>query len=39
MDPRSNGGDRIVTFFNGMIARERLVTRDDEACRLLYSVV
>ena len=32
-------GDRILTFFNGMVARERLVTRDDETCRLVYSVV
>jgi len=32
-------GDRIVTFFNGMVARERLVTADDEDCRLVYSVV
>jgi hypothetical protein len=32
-------GDRIVTFFNGMVARERLVTIDDEDCRLVYSVV
>ncbi|HSH99166.1 MAG TPA: SRPBCC family protein [Reyranella sp.] len=32
-------GDRIVTFFNGMVARERLVTVDDEDCRLVYSVV
>ena len=32
-------GDRIVTFFNGMIARERLVTRDDAERRLVYSVV
>ncbi len=39
MDPNSNGEDRIVTFFNGMVARERLVTRDDQACRLVYSVV
>lgn len=34
-----DGADRIVTFFNGMVARERLVTCDDEACRLVYSVV
>lgn len=34
-----DGGDRIVTFFNGMVARERLVTLDDEACRLVYAVV
>jgi hypothetical protein len=32
-------GDRIVTFFNGLVARERLVTRDDEQCRLVYAVV
>ena len=32
-------GDRIVTFFNGMVARERLVTSDDEECRLVYAVV
>src|SRR5205809_3898060 len=32
-------GDRIVTFFNGMVARERLVTLDDETCRLVYAVV
>jgi carbon monoxide dehydrogenase subunit G len=32
-------GDRIVTFSNGMVARERLITADDEACRLVYSVV
>jgi hypothetical protein len=39
MDPKSNGGDRIVTFFNGMVARERLVTCDEEESRLVYSVV
>ena len=32
-------GDRVVTFFNGMVARERLVTRDDAERRLVYSVV
>ena len=32
-------GDRILTFFNGMVARERLVTCDDEECRLVYAVV
>ena len=32
-------GDRIVTFFNGLVARERLVTTDDESCRLVYAVV
>lgn len=34
-----DNGDRIVTFFNGMVARERLITLDDENCRLVYSVV
>src|SRR6478672_9657454 len=32
-------GDRVVTFFNGLVARERLVTLDDEDCRLVYTVV
>jgi hypothetical protein len=31
--------DRIVTFFNGLVARERLITADDEDCRLVYAVV
>lgn len=34
-----DGGDRIVTFFNGLVARERLVTADDGTCRLVYSIV
>ena len=36
---RMDKGDRIVTFFNGLVARERLVTVDDQACRLVYAVV
>ena len=32
-------GDRVVTFFNGLVARERLITLDDEARRLVYAVV
>jgi hypothetical protein len=32
-------GDRVITFFNGLEARERLVTVDDEQCRLVYAVV
>ena len=36
---RMDKGDRILTFFNGMVARERLVTSDDAAHRLVYSVV
>jgi len=38
-DLRMDKGDRIVTFFNGLVARERLVTADDEACRLVYAVI
>ena len=38
-DLKMEGGDRIVTFFNGLVARERLVTLDDGACRLVYAVV
>jgi carbon monoxide dehydrogenase subunit G len=38
-DLRMDNGDRIVTFFNGLVARERLVTVDDEDCRLVYAVV
>ena len=36
---RIDKGDRILTFFNGMVARERLVTSDDETHRLVYSVI
>ncbi len=32
-DLKMDKGDRVLTFFNGMVARERLVTRDDETCR------
>lgn len=38
-DLRMDGGDRIVTFANGLVARERLVTADDETRRLVYAVV
>jgi hypothetical protein len=38
-DLRIEGGDRIVTFFNGLVARERPVTVDDQNHRLVYSVV
>jgi len=31
-------GDRIVTFFNGHVARERLVTLDDDARRIVYAI-
>ncbi|KAB2349453.1 SRPBCC family protein [Actinomadura rudentiformis] len=37
-DARMEGDDRVVTFFNGMVARERLVGMDEGARRLAYSV-
>ena len=36
---RMDGDARIVTFANGMVLREPLVSRDDEARRLVYSAV
>ena len=37
-DTRIDRDDRIVTFVNGTVARERLVDLDDEARRLVWSV-
>lgn len=37
--PEEDGAMRLVTFANGIQARERLVTRDDAARRLVYTVV
>jgi len=37
-DARLDGGDRIVTFSNGSVLRERLVERDDDARRLVWSI-
>jgi len=34
-----DGIDRIVTFFNGAVARERLVDLDEEDRRLVWSIV
>jgi hypothetical protein len=39
VDARLDGEDRIVTFFNGAELREVLVDRDEEARRLVWSVV
>ncbi|WP_395711855.1 hypothetical protein [Reyranella sp.] len=36
-DLRMDKGDRVLTIFNGMLARERLVTLDDDTCRLVYA--
>jgi hypothetical protein len=38
-DTRLDGRDRIVTFFNGVVVRERLVDLDDDARRLVWSIV
>jgi hypothetical protein len=39
VDTRVDGDSRLVTFANGMTVRERIVTVDDEARRLVYAVV
>ena len=36
---RLDGDARIVTFANGMVVREPLVSRDDQARRLVYGAV
>jgi hypothetical protein len=36
---RLDEGDRIVTFFDGSVVRERLVDRDEDARRLVWSIV
>jgi uncharacterized protein YndB with AHSA1/START domain len=33
------GDVRVITFFNGSVAQERLVGTDDEARRLAYTVI
>ncbi|ROS39976.1 SRPBCC family protein [Amycolatopsis thermoflava] len=38
-DTRLDGTDRIVTFFDGTIVREVLIDLDDDAHRLVWSVV
>jgi uncharacterized protein YndB with AHSA1/START domain len=38
-DARLDGDARIVTFANGMVAREPIVDIDDTARRLVYSAV
>jgi uncharacterized protein YndB with AHSA1/START domain len=39
VDTRLDEGDRIVTFFEGTVLREVLVSCDDESRRLVWSVV
>jgi hypothetical protein len=38
-DTRLDGDSRIVTFANGAVVRERIITVDDRNRRLVYSVV
>lgn len=37
-DTKLDGNARIVTFANGSVAREELVTMDDDARRLVYMI-
>ncbi len=37
VDAQIDGQDRVVTFGNGMVARETLITLDDHTRRLAYS--
>jgi carbon monoxide dehydrogenase subunit G len=34
-----DGDDRILTFFNGFVARERLLGRDEATRRIAYTIV
>jgi hypothetical protein len=35
----ADGNDRILTFFNGFVARERLIGCDDATRRIAYSII
>jgi hypothetical protein len=39
VDTRLDGEDRIVTFGNGAVLRERLIDLDEQARRLVWSIV
>ena len=39
LDSKADGDARIVTFANGMVARELLVDCDDSKRRLVYAVI
>lgn len=39
VDTRVEGEDRVVTFGNGAVARERIVDLDEDARRLVWTVV
>jgi hypothetical protein len=38
-DLQLDGGDRVITMFNGAVVRERLVTLDERERRLVWSIV
>jgi hypothetical protein len=38
-DTRLEAGARVVTFANGMVARERIVDVDDQSRRIAWSIV
>jgi carbon monoxide dehydrogenase subunit G len=38
-DTRMDGQDRIVTFANGLVARERIVSLDEQTRRIAYSAM
>jgi uncharacterized protein YndB with AHSA1/START domain len=39
VDTRMEGDDRIVTFANGMVARERILAIEEDIQRVTYSVI
>src|SRR5262245_45093881 len=39
LDTRLEGDSRVVTFANGAVVRERIITVDDQRRRLVYGVV
>lgn len=39
VDTRLDGDVRVVTFFNGVVAHERLVSIDDDDHRLVYTAI
>jgi uncharacterized protein YndB with AHSA1/START domain len=39
VDTQLDGEDRIVTFFNGVTVRERLISSSDDDRRLVWSIV
>jgi Polyketide cyclase / dehydrase and lipid transport len=39
IDTKLDGSDRLVTFFTGTTLRERLISCDDEARRLAWTII